>query len=469
MRLAFFYYLIFAVTATNAQSNNWSLQRCINHALQNNVSVLQYQLQGEIIENNLKQAKLNRLPTLNGSGSHNYNIGRSIDPFTNTFSTQTIQSNSFGLSTGVLVYGGNLVNKTIAQNSVAQEANLAGTEVIKNQIALQVSSTYLMIIQAEENLKVAQSQQDLTQNQLARANKLAESGSINKSMVYSLRAQLANDKVQIINAENQIQLAYNTMINLLQLDEMTDFEVDDVRIEELPAMPKENVAELFELSYSTLPEIRKAELDINQSKIGENIAASSLQPRLSAYGNINTVYSESGLVQVYTGDEIIPIGLTETSNEVVYGVKPNYEFNKKSFSNQMGDNLGQSVGVSLSVPIFNGYRNKTSLENAKVSTKISELNMESTKNQLKNDITNAYTNLKVAKSRYDAALLSIEAQKQNFDFAQKRFEAGLSNSNDLLTAKNQWFAAQLQLTNAKYEYVFRNLIIEFYKGNDLKL
>ncbi|MBT8327728.1 MAG: TolC family protein, partial [Bacteroidia bacterium] len=184
---------------------------------------------------------------------------------------------------------------------------------------------------------------------------------------------------------------------------------------------------------------------------------------------VNTVYSESGVESTFTG--LVPelIGVTENTLENVYGAAPQFEYNTKSFGNQLSDNRGQSIGLSLSLPIFNGYRNKTSMENAKLSTQINELNLANTKNQLRNDITTAYTNLKAAKSRYDAAVLSEKAQRLNFDFNEKRFEAGLTNSVDLLAAKNQWFQSQLQLNNAKYEYLFRNSIIEFYKGNELKI
>ena len=121
------------------------------------------------------------------------------------------------------------------------------------------------------------------------------------------------------------------------------------------------------------------------------------------------------------------------------------------------------------MPLFNGYRNRTAVENAKMNTKISELNLQSTKNQLRNDVTNAYTNLKIARSRYEANTQNAKAQKLNFEFSQKRFDAGALNSVDLLTAKNQWSQAQMQLLNAKYELVFRTLIIDFYKGEELSL
>ncbi len=455
---------------TQAQTTEkWSLQKCIEYAHQNNTVIAQSQIQGEIINNNLTQAKLSRLPNLNGSGNHNYNTGRTIDPFTNTFNSTTIQSNSFSLSSGVLIYGGNQINNTIKQTRVAQQANYQGIEVAQNQIALQVASTYLQIIQAEENLKVAESQVELTQSQLEQAEKRYESGASNQGMVLNMRAQLANDKVQVVNMQNQIQMAYNAMLNLLQIQNDTPFEIELIQLAELPTMPIESVSDLYTMALSNLPEIRQAELGIEQSKLGEKIASASLQPTLSAYGNVNSVYSESGFEQRLVGTDIVPIGITETSNEVVLGQFPKYELETKSFGTQLSDNLGQSVGLSVQVPIFNGYRNKTSVENAKLNTQISELNLQNSKNQLRNDITTAYTNLKAAKSRYDASLLNAEAQLTNYEYNQKRFEAGLVNSYDLLNAKNLWFQAEVQKTNAKYEYIFRNLIIEFYKGNELKL
>jgi outer membrane protein len=462
--------LILGFLSTNAQEPSpWTLQKCISYALENNTSVQQNILQGEIAKNNLKQSKLSRIPTLNGSGNHNYNIGRTIDPFTNSFNNTSIQSNSFSISSGVLLYGGSQVNNTIKQNSLAIEANEAGTAVIRNQIALSVSSTFLQIIQAEENLKLAKSQNEITKSQLDRAQILFKNGATNQSTVLNLQAQSANDLVNIINAENAIQIGYNTLMNLMQypLDQPLIIN-DDIEINE-PDKLSEGVKDIYELALQNLPEVKQAEALITQNQYGEKIARSRLQPTISAYGNVNTVYSQSGKSVNFGDTSFIPIGFTENTLENV--LVPNVEttYSDKAFSNQLTDNLGQQVGLSVSVPIFSGYRNRTAVENAKVNTKISELNLQSTKNQLRNDVTNAYTNLKIARSRFEANTQNAKAQKLNFEFSQKRFDAGAMNSVDLLTAKNQWSQAQMQLVNAKFELVFRTLIIDFYKGKELSL
>lgn len=450
------------------EAEKWTLQRCVSEALEKNISVLQNQLQGEISQNNLDQSKMNRIPTLSGSGSHNYNIGRSIDPFTNTFENQTIQSNGFALNSGVILFGGGQVNNTINQNRTLQLVNEASIETVKNQVSLQVASTYLQIIQAEENLKIANAQQELTIGQIERAEKLVKIGAANQSTVLNLRAQAANDKVQIINAQNQVALAYNAMRNLLQIPLNQPFAIETTSTVALPSMPMVSIESLYEEALKTQPQIKQAELTVTQRKYTEKIAEAGLQPTLSAYGNINTVYSTSGKEYTPDGVRIIPIGVTQNTNEVVLAQTTNYNIQTKAFGSQLGDNLGQQMGLSLSVPIFNSLRNKTSLENAKVQTQISELALENAKNMLLNDITNAYTNLQLASTRCDAAKLSEEAQLLNFEFTEKRFDAGAANTVDLLTAKNQWFQSQLQVTNAKYEYIFRNLIIAFYQGAELK-
>ena len=461
---------LLGVLSLNAQeSSPWTLQKCITYALENNTSIQQNTLQGEIAKNNLKQSKLGRIPTLSGNGNHNYNIGRTIDPFTNTFNNTTIQSNSFSISSSVLLYAGSQVNNTIKQSRSAIEANEAGTAVIRNQIALSVSSTFLQIIQAEENLKLAKSQNEITKNQLERAQILFKSGATNQSTVLNLQAQSANDKVNIINAENAIQIGYNSLMNLMQypLDQPLIINAD-ISFDQ-PEELTNSVREIYDLALQNLPEIKQAQALIEQNKYGEKVAGGRLQPSISAYGNVNTVYSQSGKSVSFGDTSLVPIGFTENSGETV--LIPNVETNyaDKAFSNQLSDNLGQQVGLSISVPLFNGYRNRTALENAKMNTKISELNLQTTKNQLRNDVTNAYTNLKIAQSRYEANVQNTNAQKLNFEFSQKRFNAGSMNSVDLLAAKNQWSQAQMQLLNSKYELLFRTLIIDFYKGKELTL
>lgn len=462
-------FLLSCWSAKAQESTPWTLEQCINYALDHNTTIQQNILQGEILQNNLTQSKWNRAPSLNGNGNHNYNIGRTIDPFTNSFNNSSVQSNSFSLSSNLLLYSGNRINNSVKQNKMAMNANDAGTAVVQNQIALSVANAYLQIIQAEENLKLAKSQHQITKNQLNQAQILYQSGATNQSNVLNLKAQASNDNVTIINAENAIQIGYNTLINLMQYPLDQPLEINTLLTLQEPSDILDDISIIYDLALDNRPEIRQAEALISQNKYAEKVAKAGLQPSLSAYGTINTLYSESGK-EIRLGDtSLIPIGFTENSAETVLAPNIQPVYLDKSFGRQLNDNLGQQVGVTISVPILNGNRNRTTVKNARINTKISELNLQNAKNQLRNDITTAYTNLKNAKSRYIANKQNAKAQKLNYSFNQKRYDAGTINSTDLLTTKNQWNQAQIQLLNAKYEWIFRTLIIDFYIGKKLTL
>ncbi|MBR9860626.1 TolC family protein [bacterium] len=445
----------------------WDLQFCIEYALEHNLTIQQAEKQVEIQENNLSQSKYSRYPTLNASSNLNFNIGRSIDPFTNTFENQTIASNSFSLTSGITLYSGNRINSTIKMNEAAYRASKYGKDVAVNQIKLAVVSAYLQIVQSEESLKNAESQKEITESQLERSKKLYKAGNVDQGAVLNLQAQLANDQVQIVTAQNQVQIAYNNMANLLQVPIDQDFRIKVININEIPEMPLESIATIYAQALSLLPEIQQSELQMEQAKFNQNVAQSAFLPTVSAYGNVNTVYSESAVQPISGQINFRTIGLVSGTGQEVVTAVPVYQ--EIPYSSQLSDNLGQTVGVSVSIPILNGGRNATNFQNAKLNYEIAEIQLENSKNTLRSDITTAYTNLMAAKSRYTAAVSSEEAQRKNYEYSQKRFDAGLLNSTELLNAKNNWFMAQTLLVNAKYEYVFRNLLIKFYQGESLQL
>ena len=464
---------LFVLTASYALANQidssktWSLQMCVDYALENNLSIRQSAKQVEIQENNYIQSKYARLPNLNASSNLNFNVGRSIDPFTNTFENQTIASNSIGLSSSVTVYSGNRIHNTIQANEASYQAAMQGYEVLKNQISLQVVLAYLQIVQAEENLKTAESQLELSVSQLERTRKLLEAGTIDQGALYSMEAQVANDRVNKVNAQNQVQLGYNSILNLLQIPIDMEFEIQVEEINKLPEMPTESLQQIYEQALIFLPEVQQGEYQLSQAGHNEKVARSAYYPSIVAFGNLSTVYSESA--RQGTGNfQIQPIGfLNDGSQTPVYSLFPEYQ--SVPYSDQLNDNFGITFGASLSVPIFNNMRTSTSVQNAQINSEIAQLQYENILTTLRSEVTTAYTNLLAAKSRYDAAVSNEDAQRLNYEYAQKRFNAGLLNSVDLLNAKNLWFQSQNQLLNAKYEYVFRNLLIQYYLGNPLKL
>ncbi len=447
----------------------WDLATCVQYALENNINVQQASIQAEILENSLQQSKLNRLPTANASANHNYNIGFTIDPFTNTFSTQTIQSNAFSINMGVTLFAANSITNSIKSNELASSASKAAIEISSNQTTWSVVFAFLRVVVAEENLKLATTQLDLSNEQLKIAEKRVASGADNKGVVLSLKSQYAADKLALTNAQNEIQLGYINLMNLLQIRDDQDFQITLPAVDNLPEMPLESVLDIYEMAVSLMPELRQAQLNVQRSMIEEQLSKSGYFPTLSAYGNLSTVYSESGGEFIDGGFEIRTIGYIPSTQEEVVSLLPISKYVSKSFNDQLRDNFGQSVGLSLSIPVFNNRRTAVAVQNAKLNSQISELGLLGAYNQLKADVTTAYTNLLAAKSSYESATINLEAQATNFDFANERFKAGLLNSTDLLNAKNLWSQAQVALIQAKYEYLIRHMVIEFYKGNPLSL
>ena len=454
---------------SSAQSPKWSLQQCLDYALEHNTGMQRSEIQAEILSNNLKQSKMNRLPSVSASASHNYNIGYSIDPFTNTFTPQRIQSNTFSINFGVTLFSANRVTNGIKAMELQEESGELGVEIVKNQTRWSVVFAFLNIVVAEKNLEIIQAQENLSKEQLELAQKRVEAGADNQSSVLGLRSQLASDQLQVVQAKNQVQTAYLNMINLLQLDNETEFEIEIPRINNLPEMPLESLVDIYNTALTLMPELEQAEVNQRSSVLDYKIRKAALYPTLSAYGNLNTLYSESGGEYITDGVELVTIGYVPSSQEEVVSLLPVNRYRSKSYSEQLRDNIGQSIGLSLSVPVFNNYRTATDAQNAKLNMKINELNTLEVKNQLRSDVTTAYTNLLAGKSSYDAALLNLEAQRLNYEFAQQRFDAGLLNATDLLMAKNLWTQAQISVLQAKYEYIVRHMVIEFYKGNTITL
>jgi len=458
--------IVFSSTA-NAQ-DKLSLTQCINIAKSKNISLQQAQLTLASGKIQLDQSKTNRLPNLNGSGGHNYNFGRSIDPFTNQFVNQSIQSNSFSLSTNVTLFNGFQLQNTIKQNENNLRVAEKDLEVLNNNISLSVSALYLQILLNEEQLKNSLQQKTLTEAQLKRARQMYEAGNASRSAVVNLDAQLSNDDMNIVNAKNTIRNAYAQMAALLQITNYEDFTVENPALT-IPSNKTPTIEQIIEKSLLTMPEIERDNLKMKSSLIGLQIAKGAYYPRLSLFGSVNTVYSQSRKERYDVTTNFMTIGVVESTNQNVISPFNSYKLRTTPFGQQLSDNFGQGIGLSLSVPIYNNNRIKNNIALSKINYQNNQLGLQNTEQQLKNDIVTAFANYENANARYTASIKNEEAQKLNFEFTNDRFEAGLLNSVELLNAKNQWSTAQINTSQSKYEYVFRKLILDFYQGNPLSI
>ena len=453
-----------------AQVKEFTLKQCIDYAWDNNLDVRQYTLNNALSKIDARQSKTNLLPSLSLNAGQNYQFGRTIDRFTNTFVNQTIRSNNVGLSGNLVLFNGMQNQHYIMQQNAAERATEENILTIKNTIALNVASAFLQVIQSEEIIKNSKIQIESTTARIDKAQKMVDAGASDMSALLSLKAQVANEQLNLVTAQNQKNVAMLNLKILMQMPPEDDLEVV------VPVIPSDvisnpyTLSELYDISLKTMPQIKAAVLQTEVSKYQSMVAKGQWSPTISLYGSVSTVYSQSAKdITGVNSVRVQPIGITQNTLDTVFAPSFGYSFKTIPFKKQLKDNLGQSAGINISWNLFNGFQVQNQVQKAKINSYISEVNLQRAKNTLLNDINTAMNNYNAAKARHDAATNNIQAQQLSFDYIQRRFDAGATNSFDYIQSKNGLLQAQSTEVQARYELVFRGLILEYYKGNPINL
>jgi outer membrane protein len=452
----------------------WTLEDCINYALEHNLQVKQQVLNTEVYENNLLSSKVTLLPSINGGLNQNFTFGRSVDPFTNDFSTENVSSSNMSISSSLTLFNGLQQYNTIKKNQFDFKASLKDLETIKNNIVLNIASAYLNVLYTRESLGIANKQADITRQQLDRTNKLVDAGSLPMQSRLEVEAQLANEELAVVNAENQVALANLTLIQLLELKEFDGFDIVDPQINQLIGetmlLP---MMEVYNQALENMPEIEGAELRMKSSEKDLAIARGARSPILAVSASYGTGYSDArkNIDQVLPAEGILT-GYTYDSygNYLdVYQYNFDYSYVTRPFSDQIRDNASTSISFGLSIPIFNGWAVNSNVKFAKIQVQQQQIEFQQAQNQLLRDIQQAYTDAEAAVKMYDASKKALEAISISFEYTQKKFDLGLVNSVDFNTAKNNLIKAESELLRAKYDLIFKQKILEFYRGVEIKL
>jgi outer membrane protein len=456
--------------------DKWGLKRAIDYALVNNISVKQQDVQARLEKLTYEQSKLSQYPSLNFGNSLGLNTGRSIDRTTNQFTTQSIFYSGFSLQTNVDVFNFWSKKNTIEANRYASAAALASIEKIKNDIALNVAGGYLQALLNKQQIEISLVQVAQTRAQLNNTKKLVEAGSLPELNAAQLEAQLAQDSANLITAIANETGALLNLKALLNLDAGTAFDIEAPPVELIPLEP---ISELqpeavYVLALRNLPQQRANELRL-QSAI-KNVAAArgAMYPSVSLSASLQTNYSNAKNISQFLGSSVNgfnPIGIVKGTNDTVVApnLVPNYRFYAAPFGTQFTDNFSNGIGINISVPIFNGSAARTSWQRAKLNVQSFELQKEQDNLTLKQDIYQAYTDAITSLQKFNAATKTVEANQKAFEFAQKRYDIGLLNTIDLITTQNNLFSARLQRLLAQFDYVFKMKVLEFYRGQGLKL
>lgn len=476
LRLLLVLFIVPFFSALNAQNNQWTLEKSVNYAIENNLQVRQIQNQLEQNKLLLKGDQLSRMPNLNASSSLGAQFGRTIDPTTNAFEQQGIGFNSFQLQANATLYAGGRIKNNIRASQLSLDAAELDAQVTANNIGLNVANSYLTVLLTREQLVNSRTQLQLTQDQLRQTDAAINAGSLPEVQRYDLVAQEATNKRTVVELENQLKLALLNLQLTLELDPSNDFNVitPDLDIAERDLLEKYSYAEVYHSASNLQPNLRAARLRQESAEVGVNVAKAGFYPTVSIFGSLSSNYST--IAKQVNQDNVtlepsapVPALVNEIPVSVSFFEPTGFIIQDQPYFDQINQNFGQAVGVSLNIPIYSQGRNKIAVQQAQLTRVNTDIQYQQAVNQLQNEVQTAITNWEGAIEAYKAAKVSVDASQRAYEVAKRRFDLGASNNLDLLTSTNRLDQARVELTRAKFQLIFNRQVIQFYLGNPLTL
>ncbi|MEI9945760.1 MAG: TolC family protein [Chitinophagaceae bacterium] len=463
---------LLAIQATRAQDNSvkLSLKECIEQALNNNLPVKQADLRVETAEVNYKQAKADMLPDLNGNFGYGFNQGRSVDPITNSYISQHLASSNVNLSSGVTLFNGLRLQNFVRQNKYTYEASKMDGQQVKDNLTLNVILAYLQVLSNEDGLNIAKGQLDVTRKQVERMDVLVKEGAVGAYQLADLRGQQANEEINIINLENNLQQSKLALGQLMNIDYNPNMQLERTDTDSLVINYPMASAEVIQSSFQNLALVKANDLKIKSAEKGVKVATGGFYPTVSLNANMGSRYSNlarsllaTNQTEVSTGDYVI-VNSTQTA---VLRRQQNYSTEKIGYTKQLNNNLGTFAGINVAVPLFNNFFMRNRVKLAKISLKNTELESDRVKLELKQSIEQEWLNMNSSFNRYKILLQQEKDFAESFRSAQIRFNNGVINAYEFLLAKNNLDRSRVNLSQVRYDYIFRTKLLDFYAGKQL--
>jgi outer membrane protein len=463
---------ILSITNLSYGQKAWTLEECINYAIENNISVKRQALNAESAQRNYFQSKMEILPSINASGSHNYNTGKTINYETYAYVNEKFQGGNLSVSSEVTLFNGLQTFNTIKKSKLDFLAQLENVEKAKNDITINVSTAYLQILLNKELKDIAEHQLDITNDQIDKTKKLVEIGNSAKGDLLQIEAQAALEKAALTDAENYLKIAYLDLSQLLNLEEPENFQIAFPELQDITASNDlSDVNNIFTEALNFLPEIKSAELLLKSSEKSLAISKGAISPSISVGYQYGSRYSE--LTNLVTGMEsslsTTPTGVTESGENIYNTSYYNTYANDYPYIDQISDNANQYLYIALRVPIFNNWRTGNSISQAKINLSDSKLNLDLTKQNLYKGIQQARAQAIAALDRYNANLEAVKSNTEAFRYTEQKYQVGLVDILEYKTAKNNLNKTKSDLSQAKYEFIFKTKILEFYTGKQITL
>ncbi len=428
-----FPFMTLSAQDSTAVDSVWTLQKCIDYALKQNIQVRKSDLTNQSNMVNTLQAKAQRFPSLNASARQNFNWANRTDKNDVTTFTGT-NGTSVSVGSSVTLFNGLRTENRIKQAVLDYQGGLFNTDALKETISLNILNAYLQVLYAQEQVNNSKNQVVSTQDQLSLAEERLRLSVISQSDYLQVKSALASENLTLVNAQNQLELAKVDLEQLMELPVTKNFTIADPNLDNLMNQNLDPVSQVvYDTALAIKPQIKSAALNTESAMLQEKIAQAGYMPSLSASADVGTSYSSLG-----NGP-------------------------------QLKDNISPSVGLSLSIPILQNRQTKSSIELAKIGVQNAELSEIDTKNQLRKSIEQACEDVISAQTRYDASLESYNSTEESYQLSTEKFNQGMINSVDFLIEKTNLIVAESNLLQSKYNLVFSYKILDFYMGKPLTL
>ncbi len=428
-----FFFLILSISL-NAQKKQWTLQECVTHALENNISVKQSQLDIEITEADKLEAIGNFLPSLNADVRVSKSTGLSLNPTNNQYENTTLGSASGGVNVGYTLFDGLKNVRQLQRSKLSALAAQYRLDKMKDDIALLVANSYLQVLLNKANLEVAKSQNIVTLQQLERTNNLVDAGVLPRGDLLEIKATSAGEKQRIAVSENTVKISLISLAQLLLIKDYSSFDIADEDYKIIDGgIADKDVSEIINSAKESRSEVKIAQKNLELAEKDVQLSQGNYYPTLSAFFGYSSRYADNDPLD-------------------------------RDFVEQLYLNDGISYGLQLNVPIFNGFAVRSSVKRSKVNLKNTEYQLEQARLDLESNVYQAYVDANGALKAYEAATVALESQELAYQYAKDRYDVGLTNAFDFSQSKLRFDNAKIEENRAKFEYIFKLKVLELYFG-----
>ncbi|WP_034057200.1 TolC family protein [Lacinutrix jangbogonensis] len=451
----------------NVATTIYTLQNCIDIAIENNLDLKIKELRAKSSEVSFKETRNKILPSLNMNYNLGINNGRSIDPFTNSFVNQELTFSNAGLSLDATIFNGFRIKNEIKQSKFNMQASEMEIKEVKQNLTLKVTLLYIQILNNRDVLELSKARLTTTKVQLKRLESQYNNGLGNPATFTDMNGQFTRDQTEIITAENNLKTAVLNLVKLLNIDIDSKNEFENyseiINLEKYQA----SASTIYNDALENLATFKSKQLRIDAAKTGIKIARANYFPEISLFGQLNTNYSSVAQLFTQTGTSTIETGDFVSINGQEQSVMRNerqFEGSRINYKDQFDNNLNSVVGITIRVPLFNGFRAKNKIRIEKTQHEEVQVNLKQTKFVFKQSIQQSYNNMETSFKRYQVLKSQVAAYQESFRVNEVRFNNGVSNSVEYITSKNNMETSLLNLSQTKYEYLLRVKILDYYRG-----